>query len=74
LCSLWNIQLAALIKAPINRFNGDGAYDVEQVYTASHRVGAIPIVPPRKDAKPQNPKRAIAAKIPRDFIRVRINA
>ena len=59
--------LIKAIKAPIDRFNGDGAYDVESVYVAVHSVGAIPIIPPRKDAKPQTPKHAIAAKVPRDF-------
>jgi hypothetical protein len=59
--------LIAAIKKPINSFGGDGAYDCESVYIAVHNAGAIPIIPPRKDAKVQNTKAAIVAKIPRDF-------
>ncbi len=59
-------DLLKSIRAQIERFSADGAYDAEVVYQAGEDIGARPIVPPRRRAKLQNPEHQISAKVPRD--------
>ena len=65
----WSWQAPHLIettRAPIKQIDADGAYDASSVYQAAEAVGARLVVPPRRDAKLQNPVHAISAKSPRD--------
>lgn len=59
-------QLLKKIKAPVQKFSGDGAYDAEVAYQAAEEIGAQPVVPPRRGAKLQKPTELISAKNPRD--------
>ena len=59
-------HLIETTRAPIKQIDADGAYDASSVYQAAEAVGARLVVPPRRDAKLQNPVHAISAKSPRD--------
>jgi hypothetical protein len=59
-------QMLHNIKAPVDAFSGDGAYDATVVYQVAEDIGARPIVPPRRDATLQKLKSSISAKNPRD--------
>jgi hypothetical protein len=59
-------RLLKAIRDQVLACSGDGAYDAEVVYQAAQDIGAILVVPPRRDARLQDPANAITAKAPRD--------
>lgn len=57
------------IERPINAFATDGAYDKKDCYAAINAKGALPIIPPRKDAKIRKDPELIVRNFVIEYIR-----